>query len=52
MRAQGVAQGPKEPLLIEAKATIQKAMNSTNIAVKIPPTMIPASARPSPSSPV
>ena len=31
---------------------IQKTMISTKIAVKMPPTMIPASARPSPSSPV
>ena len=31
---------------------IQKTISSTKNAVKIPPTMIPASARPSPSSPV
>jgi hypothetical protein len=38
--------------VIDANAMIQNTIISTNSAVTMPPTMIPASASPSPSSPV
>ena len=42
--------GARSSLVIDANAMIQKTMISSQIPVAIEPTMMPASARPSPSS--